>query len=220
MGGSPLVADAARAARAPASLTAQAFGATARLAGNQAVAQLARRRAGGSPLPSAAPARRLLGPDADRVRVHADDGGAFMARPGALARTDGFDITVARGAPSPDTTEGGLLLAHEAAHVVQQTPPGRQPREAQAEVEADVAAVAALVGRAGPALGAAGGPQFFEARMHQASLTNADGRAAASPTRSRTAAYFGNWCRDLSQALVPVLDETIGLNADDYGGPR
>src|SRR5262245_59943364 len=61
---SPLVAEAARAARAPAALTAHAFGATARLAGNRAVAQLARRRTGGSPLPPAAPARRLLGPDA------------------------------------------------------------------------------------------------------------------------------------------------------------
>ena len=211
-GGSLLVADAARAARAPASLTARAFGATARLAGNQAVAQLARRRAGGSPLPPAAPARRLLGPDADRVRVHADDGDAFAARPGALARTDGFDITVARSAPSPDTTEGGLLLAHEAAHVVQQTRPGGSLAEAQAEVEADVAAVAALQGRAGPALGAAGGPQFFEARMHQASLTNAMAAAGFSD-QEQEAAYFANWCRDLSQAVVPVLNETAGLQA-------
>jgi hypothetical protein len=56
------------------------------------------------------------------VRVLADDKAAGAARMrGASAFTVGRDIYFARGAYRPHSTEGGRLLAHELAHVVQQS---------------------------------------------------------------------------------------------------
>jgi hypothetical protein len=56
------------------------------------------------------------------VRVHSDDGAAESARSiHALAYTLGDHIAFAKGRYAPATATGARLLAHELAHVVQQT---------------------------------------------------------------------------------------------------
>lgn len=188
-----------------------------RRAGNAAVSSVVGRPrpgpVGGAPLPaSAGPARAVLGDLADDVRVHqAGDGGPEVPA-GALAATHGTDIAVAAGAPGPDTPAGSLLLAHESAHVVQQTAAGGHDETGGAEDQADRAAVAAMAGRPVPRLGRASGVQYFEAPKHQASITNAMAHVGFSDAEQQHA-YLGNWCRDMSQAMVPMLNDTIGVQA-------
>ena len=187
-----------------------------RRAGNAAVSSaLGRGRAperGGAPVPaSAGAARSVLGDLADDVRVHQAGEGGPEVPAGALAATEGTDIAVAPGAPVADSPAGALLLAHESAHVVQQTAPTGGSTEA-AEDQADVAAVAAMAGRQVPTLGGARGVQYFEAPKHQASLTNAMDQVGFSDQEQQMA-YLGNWCRDMSQAMVPMLNSTIGVQA-------
>jgi len=63
-----------------------------------------------------------LGSDFSRVRVHTDTKAAESTRAvNALAYTVGPDIAFATGAFGPDTGPGRRLLAHELAHVVQQS---------------------------------------------------------------------------------------------------
>jgi Domain of unknown function (DUF4157) len=63
-----------------------------------------------------------FGHDFSRVRVHADEKAAGVARMmGASAFTVGRDIYFGRGAYQPHRPEGSGLLAHELAHVVQQS---------------------------------------------------------------------------------------------------
>ena len=63
--------------------------------------------------------------DFSRVRVHADREAANGAQAvGSLAYTIGDDIVFAPGKYEPGTLEGRRLLAHELAHVVQQSIPG------------------------------------------------------------------------------------------------
>jgi hypothetical protein len=60
--------------------------------------------------------------DFSRVRVHADEKAAGVARMlGASAFTVGHDIYFGRGAYQPHRPEGSRLLAHELVHVVQQS---------------------------------------------------------------------------------------------------
>ncbi len=91
-------------------------------------------------------------------------------------------------------------------------PPGPSVSREAAEAQADQAAVAASIGAPIPALSAAEGPLYFEAKWHQASLTGAMKSLGFSDQEGQ-AAYFGNWCRDLSQALVPMAAATIGPQA-------
>jgi hypothetical protein len=63
--------------------------------------------------------------DFSRVRVHADREGANGAQAvGSLAYTIGDDIVFAPGKYEPGSPEGRRLLAHELAHVVQQSRAG------------------------------------------------------------------------------------------------
>ena len=63
-----------------------------------------------------------FGHDFGQVRLHADARAADSARSlGALAYTVGQDVFFAAGRFSPQSDEGRRLLAHELAHVVQQT---------------------------------------------------------------------------------------------------
>jgi hypothetical protein len=63
-----------------------------------------------------------FGYDFSQVRVHNDVGAAESARAvNALAYTAGRDIVFGTGQYMPETTAGKHLLAHELAHVVQQT---------------------------------------------------------------------------------------------------
>ncbi|MFZ0391934.1 MAG: DUF4157 domain-containing protein [Calditrichia bacterium] len=81
-------------------------------------------RGGGQPLPEniRKSYETYFGCDFSRVRVHtgsraAETAGAIQARAFAIGR----DIVFARGEYEPETLRGRKLLAHEAAHVVQQT---------------------------------------------------------------------------------------------------
>ncbi len=185
-------------------------------------------------LPSSAEAaHRTLGGAASNVRIHtgASADSALAARPDAMAVTLRNDIFVGRNAPSLDSPGGRLLLAHESAHVVQQsksapTAPAAAHNDsaelsrssetehsgtdhAGAEHEADQVAVGATLGHEVSVNESASGPQFFEARWHQASLTGAMNDSGFTGAEQE-AAYFGNWCRDLSQAFVPMASSTIG----------
>jgi Domain of unknown function (DUF4157)/OmpA family len=63
-----------------------------------------------------------FGRDFSRVRIHADSKAADSARAvNALAYTVGEDIALASNQYLPSTNRGRYLLAHELAHVVQQT---------------------------------------------------------------------------------------------------
>ncbi|NLG22597.1 MAG: DUF4157 domain-containing protein [Actinomycetales bacterium] len=139
-------------------------------------------------------------------------GSPIEERPGALARTDGYDIHLAPGAPGPATADGEFLLAHEAAHVIQQTAAGPTVQTETAEAEADHAAVAALQGRRPDRLSPSRGPHYFEARLHQATLVNAMETAGFTDAEQREA-YWTNWCRDVSQAFVPIVVDNIGAKA-------
>lgn len=86
--------------------------------------ELAAASRGYHPLPE--PSRRFMehriGADFSQVRVHVDDQAARLN--GALAArafTHGRDIYFAPGEYRPGTRDGDLLLAHELAHVVQQS---------------------------------------------------------------------------------------------------
>ena len=94
-----------------------------------------------------------LGADLGHVRVHADARAATAAREEhAVAFTRGADVTFAAGMYEPRSHPGRVVLAHELAHVVQQTRRAGHPRlqSEHLEAEADVAAAGA-----GPILGAA-----------------------------------------------------------------
>src|SRR5271166_986647 len=63
-----------------------------------------------------------FGRDFGQVRIHAGPAAARSARDiGALAYTSGANIAFDTGRFAPGTRDGRLLLAHELAHVVQQT---------------------------------------------------------------------------------------------------
>jgi Domain of unknown function (DUF4157) len=69
-----------------------------------------------------------FGHDFSVVRVHADSCAAASARAfNALAYTTGQHVVFAEGNFSPRTTKGKRLLAHELAHVVQQTSQASTP---------------------------------------------------------------------------------------------
>jgi hypothetical protein len=79
---------------------------------------------GGTPLPEATRAHfeRRLGADLSAVRVHTDANAGRAARAeGAAAFAFGTDLVFASGRYAPDTSAGKRLLAHELAHVVQQS---------------------------------------------------------------------------------------------------
>jgi len=99
--------------------------------------------AGGSPLPIAARAyfEPRFGRDFSGVRIHTHDRAATAAKAiDAQAYTLGADIAFAHGAFAPGTHEGDRLIAHELAHVVQQThnpglPVQRQPAPKNTSIE-------------------------------------------------------------------------------------
>jgi hypothetical protein len=70
--------------------------------------------------------------DFSRVRVHTDAAAASSAQQiRALAYTAGHNVVFGTGQYSPHTNKGKALLAHELAHVVQQTSHGPEPRKVQ-----------------------------------------------------------------------------------------
>jgi hypothetical protein len=92
-------------------------------------------RAPGQPLDTSTRAffEPRLRHDFSRVRVHADEEASESARSvGALAYTSGHHIVFRAGQYAPGGSFGRRLLAHELAHVVQQT--GRHPGVAPTNV--------------------------------------------------------------------------------------
>nr|WP_236071110.1 DUF4157 domain-containing protein [Streptomyces polyasparticus] len=89
--------------------------------------------------------------DFSAVRVHTDSAAhESAAAAGARAFTSGRDIVFGAGHYAPQSAAGRRLLAHELAHVVQQSGrPGTRQGRAGAETEAHEAAA----GRAGPVTG-------------------------------------------------------------------
>ena len=88
----------------------------------------------GHPLDTAALARfhASLGHDFSSVRVHTDDRAAASAASRlARAYTIGRDVVFGRGEYAPGTSAGRHLLAHELAHVVQQSRGGPAASRAQ-----------------------------------------------------------------------------------------
>ena len=100
-----------------------------------------------------------LGTDLGSVRVHADPAGAALARAhSARAVTLGSDVAFAPGQYRPDTLRGSALIAHEAAHTVQQrgATSSRAGQDPAAERAANRAAVATTLGRPAGPLGSSG----------------------------------------------------------------
>lgn len=86
-------------------------------------AAIARRRGTGSRLDDGTRAKfeQSLGDSFDDVRVHTGPEADGLARSvSARAFTTGTDVYFAQGEFQPGTSEGGRLLGHELAHVVQQ----------------------------------------------------------------------------------------------------
>lgn len=86
-------------------------------------ARIGAAHASGTALPDATRAQleTSLGADLSQVRVHSDSHADTLARDlAATAFTSGQHIFMRRGTYRPDTTDGLRLLAHEAAHTVQQ----------------------------------------------------------------------------------------------------
>lgn len=124
--------------------------------------QLESNRGGGQPL-SGATRKRMesaFGLDLGAVRVHADSAGAAISRVlSARAFAHGNDIYFASGEYEPDSEAGQRVLAHELAHVAQQSSgptltvgSAADPAEREADLVADqvVSALRAGTGRGGP----------------------------------------------------------------------
>jgi hypothetical protein len=123
-----------------------------RLVGNQHVQRLLERARGyGKPLDVAT--RQVLEPifrrTLDRVRVHTEpDAVSAVLDVGAKGITHGHDIHFGPTGYDPGSSAGRQLIAHEVAHVVQQTaPPGPAVSAQTAEEEAQRAAQLAAVGQ-------------------------------------------------------------------------
>ena len=86
-----------------------------------------------------------LGDRFEDVRIHTGPEAAqFAASQGAKAVAVGQDVAFAAGAYTPGTDAGDALLAHELAHVSQQRGNGAPVGEAEAEAEANQAALSAV----------------------------------------------------------------------------
>lgn len=97
----------------------------------------------GHPLPTAVKSQmsKHFGRDFSSVRVHTDEYSARVTRAlDANAFTTGSNIVFAPSMFRPDTRSGRLLLAHELAHVIQQTGTSTGQQD-QLEKEASVAAI-------------------------------------------------------------------------------
>jgi hypothetical protein len=130
-----------------------------RTAGNQAVARLLGGRSQPLDPETRTDMEAQLGGDFSSVRVHTDESAAAMTHANdARALTTGSDVYFEPGAYAPRTKSGRALLAHELAHVVQQSRPARtagavtsDTLEAEAQQAAATPAQASLTPGAAPA---------------------------------------------------------------------
>lgn len=104
-----------------------------------------------------------FGADFGAVRIHADAAAAESARTiGAAAYTVGRDIVFGAGRYQPQSGAGQQLLAHELAHVVQQSRGGSAPPDAEAR--ADRAANQAVQGELVSTQALGGAPVALQAK--------------------------------------------------------
>lgn len=110
-----------------------------------------------------APMETRFGAEFSTVRIHADATAAESARTiGAAAYTVGRDIVFGAGRYQPHSGAGQQLLAHELAHVVQQSRGGSASPDAEAR--ADQAADQAMQGRLVPTQALGGAPAALQAK--------------------------------------------------------
>jgi len=132
-----------------------------------------------------------FGHDFANVRVHADAAAAESARSvHALAYTVGSDVVFGAGQYAPGTRAGQRLLAHELAHVVQQT------------------GSSASAGQSAPGHGDAT-PAMKTAKVGEA-------HGAPADTIQRQPTSDGPTVRDLP-IFLEKLELDIGQNLQDYG---
>src|SRR5262249_26514112 len=94
-----------------------------------------------------------VGDDLADVRIHTGPEAArFAADQGAVAVATGRDIAFASGAYQPGTPAGDALLAHDVAHVAQQSGGSSPAPEQLAEDDANQAAMSAVAATHGGAL--------------------------------------------------------------------
>lgn len=108
----------------PIQMRAGGLGSSARVITPELEAGIGRSRHHGQPLsaPIRKPMEHSLGADLSRVNIHTDTQADHLSRSlQAEAFTTGRDIFFRQGAYRPETKEGQQLIAHELAHVVQQT---------------------------------------------------------------------------------------------------
>jgi hypothetical protein len=121
-----------------------------------------------------------FGHDFSRVRLHTDAEAERSARDvNAHAYTVGSNIVFGADQFSPATRSGRQLIAHELAHVVQQSYMG-QPRLNR-----------------------------FESRLHQSVERVGLTHGSAMTNEEASAVYFGNWMRDMNQVFVPLLTDLM-----------
>ena len=122
-------------------VVAESRGTPGRLVGQsqpEMVDEVLQRKGSGGALPDGTRAKMEdhFGANLGGVRVHADSEAASLNRElNADAFTVGSDIFVAEGKYNPSSSEGQGLLAHEIAHVGQQTGFGGQAVQRQVEGE-------------------------------------------------------------------------------------
>jgi outer membrane protein OmpA-like peptidoglycan-associated protein len=159
------------------------------------------RAAAGRPLESAVrlPMEAALGYDFARVRVHDGGEAAGSARAlGAAAYARGRDVVFGAGRYQPGTPSGRRLIAHELAHVVQQSggpsasaagPPAADGLEREAEAAAAHAQGAAVPSPAPPRLSAGGAPAGVQ-------------RQAAGPAPDTTLRYTPEMAHGMGSAVL------------------
>lgn len=163
---------------------------------------------------------KRFGHDFANVRILADaQAAAETAMIGARAFTVGDDIAFARGAFRPDDTAGRALIAHELAHVVQQSR-GGDARDAEAR--ADAAADNVLAGRDVSPAALGGAPLGVQAKPDEPQsaapaagaeslkpdvITGADVPVPAAPAERTLLTAFKTDTADLTAKHQLIIDE-------------
>lgn len=176
-----------------------------RRAGNRAAQPMVARYRAGRPLEPGVEAKmaQAFGADLGDVRVHTDAAAQKRAREaGAFAVAEGADISFAKGAYAPDTSAGEALLAHELAHVVQQTGPAVARRAndvGRDEAEADRVAAAVQ------------GPGRLSGLRHLVS-------AGRSVVAARSCGMRSTPSREQVEETVTRADQIVQLGAEATSG--
>jgi hypothetical protein len=121
-----------------------------------------------------------FGFDFSRVNIHDEATAERIASAHhAQAVTQGQDIMFARGRYAPGTPTGDALLAHELAHVVQQSQNGGPADRDEAEARADAAASQVVQGRSVSPHALGGAPSGLQTKPDDAPVLPAAGPSAS-----------------------------------------